>query len=204
MKRTNIDWEIVRSRLRASEHALEEALAESPERVENAYRQRAVRLAGKQVDPGRESASLPVLVFRLALATERYAIELKDLAEVLPFAHCAAVPGASAEFLGVINLRGELRAVLDLRRLLGLSENGLSEDADKDSGFVLMLSRPGHEIGLKVDHIEDVREIRPEDLALPARGTYLTGFTSGTLTLLRADAVLAEVFSREQVLTAGR
>jgi chemotaxis signal transduction protein len=194
MTRTKIDWEVVRTRLRASERALEEALAESPERIETAYRERAIRLASKQAEPGPVSEGLPVLVFRLA--TERYAIELKDLAEVFPFARCVAVPGAPREFPGVISLRGELRAVLDLRLLLGLSEN-----ADNDSGFVLMLRRQGHEIGLKVDLIEDLREIRPEDLAFPAQGKYAKGLTSGTLTLLSVDAVLAEVLSKEAVLT---
>jgi hypothetical protein len=42
MKRAAIDWEKVRNRLRASELALEEALAEGPDRIEAAYRQRAV------------------------------------------------------------------------------------------------------------------------------------------------------------------
>jgi chemotaxis signal transduction protein len=197
MTRTKIDWEVVRSRLRANEHALKEALAESPERIEAAYRHRAIRLAKKQADPGPVSASLPVLVFRLG--TELYAVELQDLAEVFPFAQCAAVPGAPKEFPGVINMRGELRAVLDLGLLLGLPEN-----TDRDSGFVLMLRQQGREIGLKVDLIEDLREIRPEDSALPAQGKYAKGLTSGTLTLLSVDAVLAEVFSKETEEFSGR
>jgi purine-binding chemotaxis protein CheW len=202
MKRTNIDWDVVRTRLRANERALEEALAESPERIETSYRQRAIRLAHKQAEPGPVSASLPVLVFRLA--TERYAVELKDLAEVLPFAQCAAVPGSPPEFPGIINLRDELRAILDLGRLLGLSENSFPENADKDSGFVLMLRRQGREIGLKVDFIEDLQQIRPEDLSLPIEGKYAKGLTSGTLILLNVDAVLAAVFSKDEVSTTGR
>jgi len=55
---------------------------------------------------------------------------------VLPFAPCAPVPGAPPQFLGVINLRGELRAVVDLARLLVPSADGNS-----DSEFVLMLRR---------------------------------------------------------------
>ena len=194
MKRASIDWELVRSRLRASERALEEALAESPERIEAAYRQRAVRLAEGQVVQRPVSAGLPVMIFRLA--QERYAIELEELAEAIPFAHCSPVPGSSPQVLGVINLRGELRPVFDLCRLLALSENG-----DRESGFVLVLRRRGQDIGLKVDAIEELREIRQEELSRPGQANYVKGIASNTLMLLNVDAVLAEVFSKEESLT---
>ena len=91
-------------------------------------------------------------------------------------------------------MRGELRAVLDLANLLGLSENG-----NRDSGLVLMLRRPGQEIGLKVDSIEELQEIRPEELSVPVQGSFVKGIASGALMLLSVEAVLAAVFSKERV-----
>jgi chemotaxis signal transduction protein len=76
-----------------------------------------------------------------------------------------------------------------LGRLLALSENG-----DRDSGFVLMVRRPGREIGLKVDCIDELREIRPEELSVPSQGNYIKGIVSGALMLLNVEAVLAAVF----------
>jgi purine-binding chemotaxis protein CheW len=191
MRRAAIDWDSVRSRLRASERALEGAMAESPERIESAYHERAVRLAKRQVEHGRVSVALPVLVFRLA--QERYAIELKDVAEVIPFTRCTPVPGAPPQFAGVISLRGELRAVLDLGRLLAVSES-----TDSDSRFVLMLRRQGQEIGLKVDRIEELGAIQPQELSSGTPGSYVKGIAPGTLMLLSVDAVLAGVFSIEE------
>ena len=190
MKRAAIDWDLVRSRLRASEAALEEAVA-SPARIEAVYHRRAVRLAKVQASPKPATAGLPALTFRLA--QERYAIELKEVAEVVPFAGCTPVPGSPPEFLGVINLRGDLRAVLDLGLLLALSAGG-----DRHSGFVLVLRRQGREMGLKIDHIEDLIEIRPEELTLPVREKYVKGLISGTLMLLNVDSVLEKVFSNEE------
>jgi chemotaxis signal transduction protein len=192
MKRAGIDWETVRTRLRASERAMEDALAESPERIEAAYRQRAVRLAKGQAES--VSPGLPMLVF--GLAQERYAIELEEVSEVLPFVRCTPVPGGPPHFLGVISLRGDLRPVLDLGSLLAASENG-----NRDSGFVLMLRRPGQEIGLKVDRIEELRDIRPEASDVLPHGRFAKGVASGTLMLLSVDAVLGEVFLKEGVLT---
>jgi len=61
-----------------------------------------------------------------------------------------------------------------------------------------MLRRPGREIGLKVDAIEELREIRPEELSAPAQGRYVKGIASGALMLLNVEAVLAAVFSKEE------
>jgi len=191
MKQPAVDWNLVRSRIRSSESALQEALAESPARIAAAYRQRAVRLANAPREQRPVAAGLPVLVFRLT--QERYAIELAEVAETIPFARCTAAPGSPPYIRGVINLRGELRTVLSLSRLLGLSENG-----GRDSGFILMLRRQGQEIGLKVDGIEELRQIRPEELAAPTEGSYLKGIVSGTLMLLNVDAVLAEIFLKEE------
>ena len=190
MMRADINWEHVRNRLRASDSALQEALAESPERIEAAYHQRALRLAKGQTERRPVSAGLPVIVFRLG--QERYAVELKEVAEVVPFTRCTPVPGSSPEFLGVINLRGELRAVLDLGRLLVSSESG------SESGFVLVLRGPGQGIGLKVDLIEELREIRREELTLPTQGNCLKGLVGGTLMVLDVEKVLAQVFSKEE------
>jgi len=191
MKRAGIDWEQVRSRLRTSQGEMERALAESPERITAAYRQRAARLA--KADGKREavSAGLPVLIFRLA--KERYAIELQEVSEALPFDRCTRAPGSPPQFRGVVNLRGELRAVLDLAALLSIADNG-----GRDSGFVLMLRRPGREIGLKVDRIEELRDIRPEELSAMAQGSFVKGIAAGALMLLNVEAVLAAVFSKEE------
>jgi purine-binding chemotaxis protein CheW len=118
------------------------------------------------------------------------------VSEALPFTHCTRAPGSPPHFRGVVNLRGELRAVLDLATLLGLSKNG-----DRDSGFVLMLRRPGREIGLKVDAIEELREIRPEELSVPAQGNFVKAIASGALMLIDVEAVLAAAFSKEESLT---
>ena len=59
MKRAGINWEHARARMRASERALEDALAESPERVESAYRRRALRLAALPAERRPVTAGLP-------------------------------------------------------------------------------------------------------------------------------------------------
>lgn len=197
MKRARIDWDLIRSRLQSSERALVEATTESPARIDAAYRLRAARLAKGWTGQAPHAPGLPVLVFRLG--PDRYAVEIKEVAEVLRLERCAPVPGSPPLFAGVINVRGELRAVVDLSRLLALPDTPNPGNKDNDSGFVLLLRRHGQEIGLKVDRVEDLREIGPEDLSHSAQGKYVMGLAPGTLMLLSVDAVLAEVFSKGRV-----
>jgi purine-binding chemotaxis protein CheW len=189
---------MVRSRVRSSERALEEAMTETPERIEAAYRLRANRLAKGRAEHAPRAPGLPVLVFRLG--QDRYAIEIKTVIEALRLERCTPVPGSPPVFAGVIGLRGELRTVLDLARLLASSARAPEhrESTDTDSCFVILLRWQGQEIGLKVDRIEELREIRPEELSLPAEGKFVTGLAPGMLMLLSVDAVLAEVLSHRE------
>jgi purine-binding chemotaxis protein CheW len=191
MKRSPIDWDVVRSRLRSSERALEEAMSESPERIDAVYRQRAARLAKGRSEHASAGDRLKVLVFRLG--PERYAIEVAEVAEAIPLERCAPVPGSLPVFAGVINLRGELRAVVDLTRLLALSGSSNSGPA-----FVLLLRQRGQAVGFKVDRIEELREIGREELSSVAEGKYVTGVAPGMLMLLSVDAVLEDVYSKER------
>lgn len=189
--RSPIDWDVVRNRLRSSERALEEAMSESPERIDAVYRQRATRLAKVRSDHVSAGERIKVLVFRLG--PERYAIEAGEVAEAFPLERCAPVPGSLPVFAGVINLRGELRAVVDLGRLLALSGSSNGEP-----GFVLVLRQRGQAIGFKVDRIEELREIAREELSPVAEGKYVTGVAPGMLMLLSVDAVLEDIFLKER------
>ena len=193
--RCPIDWDVVRTRLRTSERALEEAMGESPERIDAVYRQRAARMAKGRSEPAGDR--LKVLVFRLG--PERYAIEVAEVAEAAPLERCAPVPGSLPVFAGVINLRGELRAVVDLARLLALSGgSNNSNSSNNDAAFVLVLRQRGQSIGFKVDRIEELREIVRGELSSLAEGKYVTGVAPGMLMLLSVDAVLEDIFLKEE------
>ena len=181
-----IQWEEVRRRLKTNEESLRETLSESPERIKTVFRQRAIQLAKEHAGNKRASKGMPALIFRLG--DERYAIALKELAEVLPFQGCTQVPGASPQFLGVINLRGELRPVIDLAQVL-------SGRSSIDSGAVLVLR---HQVALKVDAAEDLREISCEELTPTVQGHYIQALASGTLGLLDIETMLSALSSPKE------
>ena len=195
MTRPSIHWESVHAGLRASESALQEALTATPQRIEAAYRERAIRLAKDPTQQKSLSPGTPALIFRLG--QERYAIQLNDVAEVLPCTHCTPVPGAPLQFLGVISVVGELRSVLNLSAVLGVSL-GASRVNSSGDGFVLMVRHQGQEVGLNVDTIEEVHDLRLEEMTGANQGRFVKGIISGTLMVLDTEKMLAEVTAQQE------
>lgn len=65
--------------------------------------------------------------------------------------------------LGVLDLRGQVIALLDLRRLLGFRD---AEGADADLRAVIVLVQNEQRLGLVVDEVLDVLPVQPERLRL--------------------------------------
>ncbi len=188
-------WNDVRERLARVEAALAGSLAPDSSAIEDAYRRRATQLAARTA-AAADATKLAVLVF--GLGAERYAIELSLLAEVFPFRGCTAVPGAPPPLLGVINVRGDLRAVLDLHRLLNLAPAGHAA-----TGYVLMMRQQDQYVGLRVDAIEEVRQIDPSQMTTARAGSdpiagsrFVKALTADTVMLIDVRAAIAGIDGR--------
>ena len=160
--------------------------------LEEVFRRRARQLARRRTVSTR-AATRAVLVF--ALGAERYGIELSDLLEVLPYTGCTAVPGAPDCVLGVLNVRGDIRPVVDLRRLLGVdvAQSG-------SAGYLLMLRHESGATGVTVDALEGVRQVdATEFLSADARGATVPGsrcvkaLTADTVIVIDTRATLSQV-----------
>jgi purine-binding chemotaxis protein CheW len=188
-KRAGINWAEVRRRLDESGRALERALTPEPERLAAIYRQRAEQLARRRDAADSPAGSFAVLVF--ALRNEVYALPLADLAGLFPLRAATPVPGGPPELVGIVNVRGALRSVVDLGRLLGLP----AETAG--TGYVLLVHRTRREIALRVDQVERLAFVSPVELTAPpakeapAATGLVRGLTPDRLRLLDTEALLA-------------
>jgi purine-binding chemotaxis protein CheW len=187
-------WIETADRLKQIEADLAETFAPNQRVIDEIYRRRARQLAERRAAAARVS-TLAVLVF--GLGQERYAIELSEIAEVVPYSGCSSVPGAPPALLGVLNLRGDIKSVADLKRLLGLE---IGEDSA--TGYVLFLRRPGRALGFKVDRIDQVQHIDPAHLLSTADGAspipglrHIKALTRDTVMLIDTSAALAALDS---------
>jgi purine-binding chemotaxis protein CheW len=101
-----------------------------------------------------ERADDPTSVILLRLEGQKYALPLGCVVEVVRMAALAPVPDAPAHVLGLLDLRGRVVPVLDLRRRLGLApaEPGLSTP-------ICVVEAGGRGFGLVADAVTDVRPL---------------------------------------------
>lgn len=85
-----------------------------------------------------------------SLGGEAYAIPLLQVREVLAMPEITPVPTMPAHFLGIMNLRGQVISVIDLRRKLGVKPSESSEVA------VIITDLGSICIGVVVDSINAV------------------------------------------------
>jgi purine-binding chemotaxis protein CheW len=162
--------------------------------TEQVWRERAQRLARRTAFAGAVQDASPVVV--LGIGKERYGIDLEDVAEVFPPVAPTPVPGAAPVYSGVINVHGEIRPVLDLRRLLGIETASL-----EDVSRVILLRKDGRELGLEIDSVEQIRWIGSGDFETGGRGgaepqpvsAHIKGSTKDLLMLLNTEALFAQL-----------
>ncbi len=110
------------------------------------------------------------------LGKEQYAVPLLQVKEVIQMSEPTPIPQTPSYFKGIINLRGQVISILDLRSKLQLPK---IEDGPKTSIIILDLD-PALCLGVIVDRINNVLAFQPEDVSPPpdtlsARDQYLTG-----------------------------
>jgi purine-binding chemotaxis protein CheW len=100
------------------------------------------------------------LVFRLQ--THDYALAIADVIEVLRMVALTPVPEAPAWLAGVVNLRGRVIPVIDLRRRLGLPPEtpGLNTP-------IIVAQADGRPVGLIADSVSEVLTLGADAMERP-------------------------------------
>lgn len=187
-----IDWEGLKTKLARLHGAQGQGSGAGLARERAVLRMRAERLARRGRDKAAEAKRLPVLAFRIK--GEVYAVELLHLVEAATAIRCTPLPGAPPELVGVTNLRGEIRPVLDAAGILnaGGAAPAAAEAPPNGAIMAVFLRRQGAEVGLKVDAIDKVRLIREDELSAAATtSVFVKGVTPDMLIVLDASAILA-------------
>lgn len=197
-----VDWAEVYGRLATARAAVEQKWTPSLEEKKRILQARAQALAQEPAKQRPAEDHLEVVEFLLAY--ERYGIESSYVREVYPLRELAPVPCTPTFVLGMINLRGQILSVIDLKKFFDLPEKGLT-----DLNKVLVVCSDRMELGILADVILGVRTIPLQDLqpSLPTltgiRAEYLRGVTRERLVVLAAEKVLSDkrIVVHEEVAT---
>ena len=115
-----------------------------------------------------------------ALSREEYGLPVLKVREIIKMMDITAVPQVPAAIRGVMNLRGKVIPVIDLRVRFGLPPQA---DTDRSSIIVVDLSVGGDRVlmGVVVDAVRDVLNITDQEIQEPPQfGTEVaTDFMTG-------------------------
>jgi purine-binding chemotaxis protein CheW len=117
-----------------------------------------------EVDSDRDRTQ-SFVVFRLG--KEGYALEVMRVQEVLDMQSLTEVPGGPRFLLGVINLRGHVVPVYDLRMPFGLPKELKPAHAPSVLIVETVMGSDDQKTGLLVDRVSDVLEFTPDEVQPP-------------------------------------
>lgn len=114
------------------------------------------------------------------LANEVFAVDISQVKEVLEYTALTRVPRTPAFMCGVINLRGSVVPVMDMRLKFGMAKG------ERTVNTCIIILEVAQEtsttvIGAMVDSVKEVMELNPEQIEAPPKiGTHLrTDFIMG-------------------------
>ena len=186
---TTTDWDEFRRRLNEAKAAL--AGDAAPEDEAHILNQRARKLAGETAAETAPGDLIELVEF--ALGGEHYALELALVREVCALKDFTPVPCTPDFVVGVINLRGEIHTIIDLRRFFDLPESGITE-----LNKVLVVEGEGLRLGILADAIHGVCTVSRAKVEAPPptlnsqQADYLLGVTGDRLIVLDAARIIVD------------
>ncbi|WP_342566801.1 chemotaxis protein CheW [Psychrobacillus sp. FSL K6-4046] len=104
-----------------------------------------------------ETEYLKVVVFQLA--DKEYVIPVSQVQGIEKLIHITRVPKTPSFVKGVINLRGVVTPIIDLKSRFGLGESNLN-----DSSRIIIISLDDMNVGVIVDSANDVLDISKDSI----------------------------------------
>lgn len=135
------------------------------------------------------------------LGDEEYGLEILKVREIIGLLDVTFVPQTESFVRGVINLRGKVIPVIDLRRKFDLERR---DDDERTCTIVVEVTSPSGQrllMGIVVDQVREVVNVRGEDIEpTPSFGShmdtdYILGMAkvdSGVKILLAIDRVVGD------------
>ncbi|MCX8172842.1 MAG: chemotaxis protein CheW [Archaeoglobaceae archaeon] len=139
--------------------------------------------------------TVQVIVFRLG--EERYGVDISQVREIIRPSQITKIPNAPDFVEGVINLRGQITTIVNLRKRFGLASKPIDNDTR-----IIVVEYNNAVIGMMVDTVNEVKYLPQRDIeALPSiitsreEARFLKGvgkLPDGLLILIDLNKVLNE------------
>ena len=109
--------------------------------------------------PLREADNVDEMYLTFALGAEEYGVNISGVTEIVGMQRIMSVPDVPSYIKGVINLRGVIVPIVDLRLKLGCASAEVNQFT-----VVIVLNVRGRVVGAVVDSVSDVLELGAEQI----------------------------------------
>jgi purine-binding chemotaxis protein CheW len=154
------------------------------------------RSTSRNTQPAPQALANEFLTFRLGI--ESYGIEILKVQEIRGYEMPTAIANAPSFIKGVINLRGVIVPILDLRIKFQLEQASYDEFT-----VVIILNVAGRVVGVVVDSVSDVLTLATDAIrATPefASATFDTKYITGLATVDERMLILLDI---EKLMTGA-
>lgn len=173
------------------ETTLEQGYTPQIPEKEKILKTRAVALAKLPEDNKVNDESIEVVEFKLS--HENYGIQSSYVREVYPLKELTPVPCTPPFVFGMINVRGQILPVIDLRKFFELPEKGIT-----DQNRAIIVNDGRMEFGILADVVLEVHSIPLTEIQPPLptftdiRAEYIRGVTKERLAVLDIEKILSD------------
>ncbi len=129
------------------------------------------------------------------LSVEAYGVDIGAVREIIRMQDITAVPRTPDFVEGVINLRGKVTPVVDLRKKLGVA---IAERSDENR--IVVMDIGGQDIGMVVDAVTEVLRI-PGDSVEPASSVVTSADSDYLMGIVKLDSKLIILLNLAKVLS---
>ena len=162
----SFDWERLRLRLSTLGSGQDETIENlSNEEVDQVWMQRASQMAQAQ-DTEEISDQMELVLLRVG--RELLGVEVNYISAIRQNEPITRVPRVPAWVAGVVNLRGSILSVIDLRIFLGLPAAPVEEQPENatnaHSGLLVVTATRDMQVVLLVDDVPGVEALRVKDI----------------------------------------
>jgi purine-binding chemotaxis protein CheW len=179
--------------LENGESAMRKPFEDTPEKKRNVLRSRAKSLAQELEKREVDTDYLEILEF--LLAQETYAIATPFIREVYPLTELTPLPCTPAFVIGLINVKGQILTVVDMKKFFDLPERGIT-----NLNKVIVVKKESMELGILADEIIGIRNIPLSDLQPPL--STMSGISAEYIKGVTGERII--VLDMEMILTDGR
>jgi purine-binding chemotaxis protein CheW len=158
--------------------------------IETVLRKRAQVLSRPLIEEETEE-SLSLVAYHIG--AENYAVDVRHVREIRALENLTTVPCTPDFVAGVVNLRGSLLSVIDIRKFLAVSHGGIT-----DLTRIVIISANAFEVGLLAESVSGIRDVALSGMhpsvgfTKTASQKHVLGVTHDVLTVLDVEGLLRD------------